>query len=115
MSKNFLFILALLIIVITAGVVIVANNLERKPPRDEIELAVNFAQRLYQEKKMRREDLSSGPCLSNALRPEWVADLVHSPREGMDDLVENQCAAYAEGSAKHFVELDLDGKLVKVK
>lgn len=115
MHKTSLFILVLLVIVITATLVIVVNNLEEKPQKYEIELAVNFAQRLYQEKKARGEDLSSGPCLSNALRPGWVADLVHSPRNSIDDLVENQCAAYIEGSAKHFVELDKDGKLIRVK
>lgn len=60
-------------------------------------------------------DFSSGPCLSNALLPGWVADIVHDPRTPIDDLPENQCPAFLEGSAKHFVELDSSGDLIKVE
>ena len=115
MSKNSLFILTLVVILISASIVFIMNNLQQKLPKNDIDLAVNFAQRLYQEKRMRGEDLSTGPCLSNALRPGWVADLVHNPRAPNDDLPQNQCASYIEGSAKHFVELDLEGRLVRVK
>ncbi|MBI2022129.1 hypothetical protein HYS93_04625 [Candidatus Daviesbacteria bacterium] len=77
--------------------------------------AVYYAQSVYRAKKKLGVDFSNGPCLTNDLLPEWVADIVHSPRESIDDLSENQCQAYLEGRAKHFVELDLDGNVVRVR
>jgi hypothetical protein len=44
-----------------------------------------------------------------------VADVVHSPRDPIDDLPENQCQAYLEGRAKHFVEIDVNGNIIRVK
>jgi hypothetical protein len=61
------------------------------------------------------EDLSAGPCLSNNLIPDWVADIAHNPRQAVDDLPANQCSAYREGQAHHFVELDLDGNLIRAQ
>lgn len=60
-------------------------------------------------------DLTNGPCLANNLKPDWVVDIVHYPRESVDDLPENQCQSYLEGLAKHFVELDQNGNVVRVK
>ena len=81
----------------------------------EADAAVNQAKHLYQTEKQRGTNFTAGPCLSNAIQPGWVADLVHNPRQLADDLSENQCAAYKEGRISHFVELDLDGNLVRIK
>lgn len=80
----------------------------------EVDKAVSQAQALYQQKKKEGMDFSSGPCLSNDLMKGWVVDLVHNPRIAADDLAKNQCQAYLEGRATHFVELDLNGNLVRV-
>lgn len=118
-----LFLLFLSVILITSLAVLYLN---KKNPYDqtsnsykygvssEIDNAISKAQELYREKKENGEDLSSGPCLSNDLMPGWVADIAHNPRIASDNLPQNQCAAYLEGRAKHFVELDLDGKLIRV-
>ena len=47
--------------------------------------------------------------------PGWVVDIAHSPRLSIDDLPENQCPAYLQGSAQHFVELDPKGNLIRAK
>jgi hypothetical protein len=60
-------------------------------------------------------DFSCGPCLSDALMPDWVLDVAHNPRQAMDDLPSNQCPSFREGRAKHFVELDLEGNLIRAK
>lgn len=87
-----------------------------KPGLDnEIDNAVKKAQDVYKSRKNSGEDFETGPCLSNDLLPDWVVDIAHNPREDLDDLPENQCAAYLEGRAKHFVELDLDGEVIRVK
>lgn len=83
--------------------------------KSDIDTAVNQAKYLYEMKKQQGSDLSSGPCLSNALMPDWVADTAHNPRENLDDLPANQCPAYLEGRAHHFVELDLEGNLIRAR
>lgn len=54
------------------------------------------------------KDLSVGPCLLNPVEsaPDWVCDVAHNPRQSVDDHPENQCSAFREGKAHHFVELD---------
>jgi len=80
----------------------------------ELDQAVNQASEVFEEKKKLGVDFSDGPCLTNDLLPNWVVDLAHNPRLEIDDLPENQCQAFLEGRAKHFVELDLNGKVVRV-
>ena len=55
-------------------------------------------------------DLSAGPCLLNPVPdyPGWVCDVAHSPREAVDSVTGNQCSAFANGSAKHFIEVAPD-------
>lgn len=81
----------------------------------EIDTMVGRSQELYKNRKAIGMDFSTGPCLTNDLAQDWVADLVHNPRESLDDLPENQCPAYIEGRAKHFVELDIEGEVIRVK
>lgn len=83
--------------------------------KSDIDVAVNQAKYLYEMEKSKDKDFSSGPCISNALMPDWVADVAHSPRQTIDDLAANQCPAYLEGRARHFVELDLEGNLIKAR
>jgi len=61
----------------------------------------------------RGEDLSAGPCLSNGVAEDWVCDVAHSPRQEVDDDPENQCSAYIEGGAHHFVELNTNCRLIR--
>ena len=77
--------------------------------------AVNTARTLLEEQKKRKVDLSSMPCISNALMKDWAADLVHNPKVPEDSLPENQCEAIREKTATHYVELDLDGNVMKIK
>lgn len=58
-------------------------------------------------------DLSNGPCLSNSIAPGYVCDVAHDPRQPVDDLSENQCSAYRNGTASHFVEVDENCNLIK--
>lgn len=116
MPKKPLFITALIVIILTGVATIALNYHEPKTiSRSEIDTAVNQAQFLYRQRKEMGEDFSKGPCLSTALMPGWVVDIVHSPRIPADDLPENQCPAYIEGKAPHFVELDLDGNLIRTR
>jgi len=62
------------------------------------------------------KSLDNGPCLGNPLTEyqDWVCDVAHSPRQAsIDDLPENQCSAYREREAMHFVEVDTNCNLIK--
>lgn len=115
MPKIRLLIIALAVIILTGIATLFFKGDESKTPKSEIETAVNQARFLYSQKKERGEDFSNGPCLSNALLPNWVVDIAHNPRLPIDDLPENQCPAYIEGRAQHFVELDLEGNLIRAR
>ena len=60
------------------------------------------------------EDLSKGPCLSNEIAPDWVCDVAHNPREAVDNKPENQCSAYREGKAHHFIEVAANCTIIRV-
>jgi len=60
-------------------------------------------------------DLGKGECLSNEIIPDWVCDVAHSPRQAVDDDPANQCSAFREGSAHHFVEIDGNCNLIKAR
>lgn len=81
--------------------------------KSEKEQAIEKAKELFRQKQEEGMDMSAGPCLSNEIIPGWVADVAHSPRQPIDNQPENQCQAYREGKAKHFVELDPEGNLIK--
>ena len=55
------------------------------------------------------------PCLSENLTTGWVADLVHNPRIAEDDFPQNICQNFKNGTAKHFVEIDLSGNFVRAQ
>ncbi len=116
MPKIVLFTLSLTVIVLTASLILLINsNTPGSISQSEIDTAVAQAQYFYRQKKMRGEDFSNGPCLTNDLLPGWVLDIVHNPRVEIDDFSQNQCAAFLEGRAKHFVELDPEGSLVRIQ
>ncbi|MBU1120567.1 MAG: hypothetical protein ABIE23_01330 [archaeon] len=70
---------------------------------------------LCQLELQRGTDLSNGPCISNSLKvnSDWVCDVAHEPRESADDLQENQCSAFREGKATHFVEVNESCRVIK--
>lgn len=60
-------------------------------------------------------NLSQGPCLLDPMsNPEWVCDIAHNPRGAVDNLLENQCTAFHNQSAKHFIELNSECELIRV-
>jgi hypothetical protein len=79
------------------------------------ELAIQKAQDLFKKSLKDGIALSDGPCLSNEIIPDWVADVAHNPRQAIDDLPENQCSTFNDGSAHHFVELDVAGRLIRAQ
>ncbi len=119
LHNQLLFLLTLLVIVSSAAatyyLVIKTQSNYKIGQSQTADEAVRRALEQYAQKKSRGEDLRNGPCLNNQLMADWVADLVHNPRAKSDDLPSNQCKAFLDGKATHFVELDLDGNVVRVQ
>ncbi|MFA5021122.1 MAG: hypothetical protein WC517_03620 [Patescibacteria group bacterium] len=59
------------------------------------------------------KNFEPGPCLSNAIAPDWVCDVAHSPRQAADDDPANQCESFRAGRMNHFVEVDGNCNLIK--
>lgn len=68
---------------------------------------------IYLDAKKDNKDLSNGPCLGE-IETDWALDVVNDPRKDIDDLAENQCADFNSGKAKHYIELDTNGSIVKI-
>jgi hypothetical protein len=79
--------------------------IEKKKAADAT-LAKIKCQELCQDAATNGQDLSAGPCLANELINDWVCDIAHDPRQAVDNKPENQCLAFREGKAHHFVEVD---------
>ncbi|MFZ5365626.1 MAG: hypothetical protein ACOZBH_05545 [Patescibacteria group bacterium] len=90
-------------------------QIEQSPIEISTPELVKLAQDIFKNKKDQGVDMMNGPCLTNQLVPGWVVDVAHDPRLPVDDLPENQCSAFREGRADHFIELDTDGNLIKIK
>ena len=116
-KKAKLFILILICILVTAFLVVKINKkpIYKKGSSGAYDNAIAAAIALYTVRAKEKMDMSKGPCLTNDLVPGWVVDIVHVPREAVDDLPTNQCQAYLEGRAYHFVELDSNGNLVRIR
>ena len=116
MNKLKVLSISLIVVVFAAILTLFLNtNGPKEPKKSEIGTAVNQAQYIYNLRKEQGTDFSKGPCLSNALLDDWVLDIAHNPRQSIDDFAENQCPAFLEGRAKHFVELDPDGNLIRAR
>ena len=105
-------------VVISVAVLVIQTNQPpayKKGSSSTYDTAVRGALALFQRRTKEGMNMETGPCLTNDLMPDWVVDVVHSPREPSDDFPENQCQAYREGRADHFVELDINGNLVRVR
>lgn len=87
-----------------------AQDVANRLVKDE---ALKNTLNLYTRARQEGVDFSNGPCLG-IVAPDWVADITHNPRQPLDDEPENQCADFREGRVHHFIELDLDGKLIRV-
>lgn len=82
-------------------------------------VAVKECQHLCYYAKAQDINLAPGPCLSDLFEsqwnvPDWVCDVAHSPRQPVDNLPQNQCTAYREGKAHHFVEVDENCNVIRV-
>lgn len=89
-----------------------AVNIEQKAQKD---IAEAKAKELFSQKANQGIDLNNGPCLAEEIIPDWSVDVAHNPRLKIDDQIENQCQNFRNGKTHHFIELDVNGKVINVK
>ncbi len=119
MNRTILLLLTLVVITATSLATYYINTKKSSQYRagisGEADRAVQMAKEQYQIKKKAGVDFRLGPCLDNNLMTNWVADIVHNPRVRSDNQPENECSNYLIGKAQHFVELDVEGNVVRVQ
>ena len=110
MEKKIIFLLLLLGIIFFLGCI--GQKGIEIPDKDR---AVSTCQEECRSKLKEGVDLNNGPCLLNPISivPDWVCDVAHEPRQSVDDDPKNQCSAFREGKAHHFVEVDPNCNLIR--
>ena len=105
--------LAIVVIIVFSYVWLTEHQSSIKQAFSPEESATNACPNFCRNALSNRQDISNGPCLSNDIAPDWVCDVAHNPREAIDDLPENQCSAYGNGTAHHFIEVDEKCNFIK--
>lgn len=106
---------ALLTVMLIAILLPLLPALTFSSAKDDRQEATERALEAYRQKKTTSDSLEQGPCLTETLMPDWVADIAHNPRQPVDDQPENQCQSYLEGKTHHFVELDPQGNIIRAE
>ena len=116
MPKDKLFLLVLIVILSSSYLtMLISTSFFKQVSKSEVDSAINQARLVYSVKLKSGEDMELGPCLSDALMTNWVLDIVHNPRQEVDDLEENQCPSFVQGRRLHLVELDKEGNLIRTR
>lgn len=106
----------LIIIIFPIFLLVVALLIfNQRQEKGELEIAKEVCIKICKEALVNKQDLSNGPCLGNPLEnlKDWVCDVAHWPRQEIDNLPENQCSAFREGRAKHFIEVDVNCNFIR--
>lgn len=114
MKKKLTYVL-LAAVVLIGGAVVSWSGVLSPVDDGERAKAIAKAEERYLQLQAAGADFSAGPCIAEELMPDWAADVAHDPRTAEDDLAENQCRSYREGKARHFVELDPQGNLIRAR
>jgi hypothetical protein len=85
------------------------------PAQTEVGQAKEYCIKACEDALASGQNLTNGPCLLNPISelPDWVCDVTHSLRQSIDNLPENQCQAFREGRAHHFIEVDSSCNFIK--
>ncbi len=75
--------------------------------------ALRRAKKLYTDKKTARTDFEQSPCLSENMGDGYALDIVHNPREQIDDQI--VCSEFQQGKVRHIVEMTPDGNILRVQ
>ncbi len=111
--KILIIIFLILVLVIFIGFKVTKNQVNQK--MIDKEKIIAEALKLYNKKKAEGMVFNS-QCLGTIEvdNEKYVVDIVHVPRTEEDNLPENQCEDFRTGKVKHFIELDKNGKVVRI-
>lgn len=110
MGNNVVFFVAGVLIVFGVSLAMVAPYLLADPNQALIDSCTSMCNDYIESGR----SLDVGPCLMDPIPDtDWVCDVVHVPRNDMDNSKINQCLAFTEGSATHFIELDTQCKFLR--
>lgn len=111
MTLNYSFLFLILIALLFVGGCMQQNNASSGTSKPVADICVQACK----EALAGGRNLDAGPCLLDPLpqNSEWVCDVAHSPRQSVDNLLENQCRDYRDGIAHHFVEVTPECKFIK--
>jgi hypothetical protein len=109
------------LILLLVGVILISGCIgqQETPPEkltSDREKAISECKQECNSKLKANEDLSNGPCLLDPIAdlPDWVCDVAHKPRQDVDNQPVNQCGAFREGRANHFVEVDINCEIIQI-
>lgn len=97
------------------GIVLISGCIGQEAEITDEEKAISACKAECNSRLSAGEGLSAGPCLLDPIpeSPDWVCDVAHEPRQDIDDQPENQCSAFRERRANHFVEVDPNCEFIK--
>jgi len=72
---------------------------------------IDCANTLYDGAKSNETNFNS-QCLGKC--ENYSVDVVHVPRTDEDNKIENQCSDFRSGITKHFIEIDKNGRIVRI-
>lgn len=89
-------------------------EIEKQKQENRTQAIIKCQELCQQQLTSNGQDFNRGPCLSNEITPDWVCDVAHSPRQSVDNDPANQCSAFRQGQAHHFVEVDGNCNVITV-
>jgi len=106
---------SILIVLVLIGVVLLSGCIGQTGTGTDVDKATSACVNECKDWLNAGKDLGNGPCLLNPIPdiPDWVCDVAHEPRQDVDNDPNNQCSAFREGKANHFVEVNLNCELIK--
>jgi len=101
-----------LLLIFLVGLLFVSGCVKSAEPNQTI---TNACIQACKDALATNRSLEAGPCLLDPIpqNPNWVCDVAHSPRQAIDNVAENQCQAFRNRTAKHFVEVTLNCELIR--
>lgn len=105
----------ILLILFMTIIIFISGCSEQNVSISDKNKAINACKKECNSFLSQSKDLSNGPCILNPIddAPDWVCDVAHKPREDIDNKPENQCSAFREGKAHHFVEVSPGCELIQ--
>jgi len=101
--------------IITIIILVKVGTEDRDATFSDKDMAIHEAKKVYEYLKEQGIDFTEGPCIAESVMVDWAVDIVHNPRNSQDDLPQNICTSMISGTAKHIIELDRNGVVLKAE